>query len=38
MMDEMLAGAESELGPMELDEDLLALVAAGSIENADESP
>jgi hypothetical protein len=38
MMDEMLAGAGSALGPMELDEDLVAQVAAASIEDADESP
>jgi hypothetical protein len=38
MMDEMLAGAESALGPMELDEDLVEHLAAASIEDADESP
>jgi hypothetical protein len=32
MMDEMVAGAESALGPMELDEDLVAHVASSSIE------
>jgi hypothetical protein len=38
MMDEMFAGAENALGPMELNEDLVAHVAATSIEDADESP
>jgi hypothetical protein len=38
MIDEVLAGAESALGYLELDEDLVAHVAAASIKDADESP
>jgi hypothetical protein len=38
MMDEMLAGAENVLGPMELDEDLVTHITTTSIEDADESP
>jgi hypothetical protein len=37
-MDEMLAGVESVLEPMELAEDLVVHVAAALIEDADESP